>query len=92
MAGQSADDAADAEVSFADEVVQEIADDDRLPLMFRSDDRSLMADIEFLAPYIAPVLMRRLADEMQEKKVAHQSVIDWVRAKVVRTTQERRTR
>lgn len=91
MAGQSADDAADAEVSFVDEVVQEIASDDLAPFS-TIGARQLTNDIEFLAPYIAPVLMRRLADEMQEKKVAHQSVIDWVRAKVVRTTQERRTR
>lgn len=73
------------------EVIHEIADDDLLPFSVEAD-RQLTADIEFLLPFIAPVLMRRLADEMQDNNIAHQSVIDWLRAKVVRTTHERRTR
>lgn len=75
---------------ITDEIVEEVTNDDRLPVMFKADDRSLANDIDFLLPYITPVLYRRLADEMKDKNVAHQSAIDYIRAKVTAPTGNRR--
>ncbi len=77
-------------MSISDEVLEAVADDDRLPLTFRLDEHALSNDIDFLLPYFSSVLYRRLADEMQDKNVAHQSAIDYIRAKVTAPTHNRR--
>lgn len=77
-------------MSITDEVLEAVADDDRLPITFTLDTSALANDIDFLLPYIAPVLYRQLADEMQDRNVAHQSAIDFIRAKVTAPTHNRR--
>lgn len=77
-------------MSVTDDVLEAVADDDRLPITFRMDEHALSNDIDFLLPYFTSVLYRRLADEMQDKNVAHQSVIDYIRAKVTAPTHNRR--
>lgn len=77
-------------MSITDEVLEAVADDDRLPITFTLDTSALANDIDFLLPYITPVLYRRLADEMQDRNVTNQSTIDFIRAKVTAPTHNRR--